>query len=471
MYYIFHRCRKTVNPQGNPLSSTETCLALKNVRRANYVGYAAWNTCPRNWTEMSVRQKCLDEDSSDLLKNLPVFDEDSHVTYRNIFCARCNGAVNTKYWELQFDCFSWLNVTGFNFSTSMDVFKKNCSLAKSPESFQLKYLKRCIPRFQDCHNVSQEKNESYCQRECLRYSMPFCVDSLDFGTIRFRNPQCALCNGFKPIYLETECESGSGPVSPPLTILFDFSSTSTSITVTDRKRNEHQYVEQIWSCAIDEVFDPYIGRCKKIVSAESSNGHSHNKSNATGGNKGNKTESNPNCTLIAFNHSDFEQLPNGTVFIKSHNKIYSNTTYLVRDGIILLCVNFSRNATSSKRDGNIPVAKTTPVSLQIFTSIGCIVSMVSIVFLLITYTLFPELRNLPGKIIINLALSLLLYQSVFFSAVRTPNQERCVVVAVLLHFFVLSSFTWMNVMAYDVHRIFTASGRSSVMHLIVLLRV
>ena len=471
MYYIFHRCRKTVNPQGNPLSSTETCLALKNVMRANYVGYAAWNTCPRNWTEMSVRQNCQDADSNDLLKNLPVFDEDSHVTYRNIFCARCNGAVNTKYWELQFDCFSWLNVTGFNFSTSMDVFKKNCSLAKSPKSFQLKYLKRCIPRFQDCHNVSQEKNESYCQRECLRYSMPFCVDSLDLGTIRFRNPQCALCNGFKPIYLETECESGSGPVSPPLTILFDFSSTSTSITVTDRKQNEHQYVEQIWSCAIDEVFDPYTGRCKKIVSAESSNGHSHNKSNATGGSKGNETELNPNCTLIAFNHSDYEQLPNGTVYIKSHNKIYSNTTYLVHDGIILLCVNFSRNATSSKRDGNIPVAKTTPVSLQIFTSIGCIVSMVSLVFLLITYTLFPELRNLPGKIIINLALSLLLYQSVFFSAVRTPNQEQCVVVAVLLHFFVLSSFTWMNVMAYDVHRIFTASGRSSVMHLIVLLQV
>ena len=144
---------------------------------------------------------------------------------------------------------------------------------------------------------------------------------------------------------------------------------------------------------------------------------------------------------------------------------------MVRDGIILLCVNFSRNVTSSKRDQSIAMANTTPVSIQILTSIGCVVSMVSLVFLLITYTLFPELRNLPGKIIINLVLSLLLYQSLFFSAVKTPNQEQCAVVAVLLHFFVLSSFTWMNVMAYDVHRIFTASGRSLVMHIIILVRV
>ena len=82
-------------------------------------------------------------------------------------------------------------------------------------------------------------------------------------------------------------------------------------------------------------------------------------------------------------------------------------------------------------------------------------SMLSLVLLLITYVLFAELRNVPGKIIINLAISLLLYQSVFFSAVKNDDPDTCFAVAVLLHFFVLSSFTWMNVMAYDVRRTFT----------------
>ena len=168
-----------------------------------------------------------------------------------------------------------------------------------------------------------------------------------------------------------------------------------------------------------------------------------------------------NCLSISFNQSDYEQLPNGTVYIKPHNKIYSNTSYTIRNDKLLLCVNFSRNATTTITKQRIVKTKTTPASLQILTSIGCIVSVVSLVLLLITYILFAELRNLPGKIIINLALSLLAYQAIFFSAVKTPNQEQCLVIAVLLHFFVLSSFTWMNVMAYDVHRTFTSSGKLS----------
>ncbi len=65
----------------------------------------------------------------------------------------------------------------------------------------------------------------------------------------------------------------------------------------------------------------------------------------------------------------------------------------------------------------------------------------------------------------NLALSLLLYQSLLFSAAKTDDQDTCLAIAVLLHFFVLSSFTWMNVMAYDVRRIFTTSGKLGVVNL------
>ena len=326
-----------------------------------------------------------------------------------------------------------------------------------------------------------------------------------------------------------------------LTIPFDFSSTSTfSIEVNDKLLNLQQTIELVWSCAINEVYDPYTGKCKMIVStAGSESGHRQNKLNAFKRNTRNKielsrncfcipfnqseyeqlpngtvyvkpdkkiysntsytirndklllcvnfsgnattmaceqsivktnttpasleTELSQNCLFISFNQGDYEQLPNGTVYIKPHNKIYSNTSYSIRNNKLLLCVNFSRNTTTTVSVQSIVKTKTTDayVSLQILTSIGCVVSMLSLVLLLITYLLFAELRNLPGKIIINLALSLLAYQAMFFSAVETPlaNQEQCLVIAVLLHFFVLSSFTWMNVMAYDVHRTFTTSGK------------
>ena len=459
-FFTFYRCRKRVNPQTSALSLNKTCFALKNgVTMAKYTGYAVWNTCPQNWTERSVRQKCQDEDQNDLLRNLPVFNKDSHVTYKNIFCSRCNGAVNTSYWKIKFDCETWFNVTTLNLGDRMTLLLQNCSVNKSPQDTQLKFLKRCIPRFQDCSNTSQEKNESYCQRECLRYAFPFCFGTVE--KIRFRNPQCALCNGFKPNDLESECEADSGGVSPPLTILFDFSSTSKySVVVKDRKENVVKRTKQELSCALDEVYDPYEGSCKTIDSTGSQTaGHEKSKGNETEANQGNRTGLHPNCTFIAFNKTDYVQLSNSSVYLKLHNKIYSNTTYTIRDNRLLLCVNFSRNFTATKTEPGIQHQITkTPASLQLLTSIGCIVSMVSLVLLLITYILFAELRNLPGKIIINVAFSLLLYQSVLFSAVKTDDQETCLAVAVLLHYFVLSSFTWMNVMAYDVHRIFTTTG-------------
>ena len=146
--------------------------------------------------------------------------------------------------------------------------------------------------------------------------------------------------------------------------------------------------------------------------------------------------------------------------MKLHDKIYNNDTFMINGNKLLLCANFSRNFTAAvKGPRMLHKVNKMRASLQLLTSIGCIVSMVSLVLLLITYILFPELRNLPGKIIINLAISLLLYQSVFFSAVKNDDPNSCYAVAVFLHFFVLSSFTWMNVMAFDVHRTFTnASG-------------
>ena len=410
-----------------------------------------WSRCPGNWKESRVRQKCQHEDQSDLLNNLPVFHEDSHVTYRNIFCAKCNGATNMTYWRLEFQCDTWFNTTASNLSTTMNFLRQECSVITSPEEFQLRHLKLCIPRFRECANVSQAKNDSYCQTDCLRYAFPTCVEDSD-SLARFRNPQCALCSGFEPRSLEIECASGSAPVTPPLSVLFDFSSSSMfSVVVDDREHNMRHSFEDVWSCTHDEVYDPYTAKCRKIVSVGADH-ENHTLNNAV---------LNLNCTFVYFNKSDYERQSNGSVYIRPHNKIYSNSSYKIQGDRLLLCVNFSRNATINKKEGNVQEIKTTPASLSILTTIGFSISMLSLVILLLTYVVFSELRNLPGKIIINLAISLLLYQSLFFLANKTSNDVQCLVAAILLHFLTLCSFTWMNVMAYDVHRIFTSSGKFS----------
>lgn len=77
------RCRTYVNPPR--WTSNETCLVFDGVLHPQFRSVAVWNMCPQNWTERDVRQKCQDEDQSDLLSNLPVFDKDRDVHYRIYF--------------------------------------------------------------------------------------------------------------------------------------------------------------------------------------------------------------------------------------------------------------------------------------------------------------------------------------------------------------------------------------------------
>ncbi|XP_068697827.1 latrophilin-like protein 1 isoform X2 [Montipora foliosa] len=265
---------------------------------------------------------------------------------------------------------------------------------------------------------------------------------------------------------------GSSPSSPPLTILFDFTSSfENRVTVKERKMQFERNINHVWYCAANELYDPYIGKCKSTVSL-----HVHPQQTDTPISQSENTVPvdfisnetrlllNLNCTFVPFNQSDYEGRPNGTVYIKPHHKIYEKTRYTIRGNILLLCVNFSRNETVFSE---LPSAgylnKTTPTSLQIMTFTGCITSMASLLLLLAKYALFSELRNLPGRIIINLSLSLLFYQGVFLAAMKTYSHEQCQAIAILLHYLVLCSFTWMNAMAYDVHKTFTSSdgGRGS----------
>ena len=97
--------------------------------------------------------------------------------------------------------------------------------------------------------------------------------------------------------------------------------------------------------------------------------------------------------------------------------------------------------------------------LHRITSIGMPLSMALLFFLLIVYLSFKELRNLPRKCVINLCGALLCYHALFLSAEKSTEVPiLCQAVAILLHFFVRSAFSWMTVMAKDTASTFTTTG-------------
>jgi hypothetical protein len=105
------------------------------------------------------------------------------------------------------------------------------------------------------------------------------------------------------------------------------------------------------------------------------------------------------------------------------------------------------------------------------TIIGMALSIASLFFTVITLLLFPELQNIPGRIVLRLSTSLLVAQFLFLTHyLYAVNAIVCKLVASVEHYFWLVSFGWMNMFALNVssnfinmYRFLSSSGTSNSM--------
>ncbi|XP_056150221.1 adhesion G-protein coupled receptor G6 [Lampris incognitus] len=86
--------------------------------------------------------------------------------------------------------------------------------------------------------------------------------------------------------------------------------------------------------------------------------------------------------------------------------------------------------------------------LTFISYIGCGISAIFSAATLLTYIAFEKLRrDYPSKILMNLSTSLLFLNMVFLLdgwLTSLDNNSLCVAVAIFLHYFLLTSFTWMG---------------------------
>ena len=90
-------------------------------------------------------------------------------------------------------------------------------------------------------------------------------------------------------------------------------------------------------------------------------------------------------------------------------------------------------------------------ALEILTLVGFSTSILWLLFFLITYGIFAELRTVPGMNLMNLCFSLLLFN--FFWLIGTPSHLKlttfCTGFAILEHYLILVSFVAMSVISYS----------------------
>lgn len=80
-------------------------------------------------------------------------------------------------------------------------------------------------------------------------------------------------------------------------------------------------------------------------------------------------------------------------------------------------------------------------------------SMICLVITCIIYSKLPELKNVPGKIVISICsclFSTYLFLTLDFTLRKSVPSTACMVIGFFVHFSFMAVFIWTNIMSFDI---------------------
>ncbi len=157
-----------------------------------------------------------------------------------------------------------------------------------------------------------------------------------------------------------------------------------------------------------------------------------------------------NCSgaIIGLKKHEYVILPNGSLY---RNQTRESMNFLMFNGTAYICVYYS-----SKYKTKAKQAMSSKL-LDLLSFIGLCVSIPCLLLVLFTYSLFKELRTVPGVNLMKLTFSLLLTHSLLLGIKETHIKPVCTAIAVLLHYLYLVTFMWMSIIAFDTYRTFSTT--------------
>ena len=145
-----------------------------------------------------------------------------------------------------------------------------------------------------------------------------------------------------------------------------------------------------------------------------------------------------------YDQSEFDvRQDNLSLYHRREKLLYKYNQYSVKNDTIFICHEVSAPDAGDAIRGLITV---------IFMSL----SVVSLFLVLITYSIFSQLRSPPGKNLMNLGLSLLIYDILWLTrGWSTSTRPLCITMAFIQPYFILVSLSSMAKIAHDTMKMFT----------------
>jgi hypothetical protein len=154
---------------------------------------------------------------------------------------------------------------------------------------------------------------------------------------------------------------------------------------------------------------------------------------------------------INLTSEEYVKFDNLSIFYNRTTTIYDFGEYDIENGNIFMCIPEYSPKIIHWIPGDSDV-------VEKYLTLICLVVSLACLFLLIqTYLIFAELRNLPGKNVLSLSISLFLVHLLWLIPDRWYSSTLCHIAAVVKHYLFLVSFVAMATIAWDTHSVFASN--------------
>ncbi|XP_063607211.1 uncharacterized protein LOC134781855 [Penaeus indicus] len=400
-------------------------------------------SCPSGWVDEEVAALCRAASpeqmsfQEDPLLHVPVTSGTTNVTYANYQCAMCHGDTqDVAFWRVSLQCpllardsdvdednlvfreGQW----GVIVNDSEQAVVHKCDLTIAYGIFW-NSGRKCRLVVDKC---MQDWDDETIEKLCHSYTSHVRINEKFY-----KNNFCAICNNVSSTNEECDLSYrtyaaeeddviigvrfGFLPPPRPFTVLIDFTCGNGNNEVGE-------------SC----VFNPFSKKYLNLSEASVKENliHPVTADNATAPSRSDRT-----CRNETFLKDEYTMV-NGTVVVNLSNRTYYQGEYEVVDEGVSVC--------SVESDKYSP-------AMGWVTLAGLSASSLCLVLHLVAFALVPHLRNLHGKNVASLSASLLgAYVTFILSVFAETSTTECYVFAVLIYYLFLTSFSWMNVLGFDV---------------------
>ena len=443
-------------------------------------------SCPLDFSHSAMIEESMSNCSDPAVDLPPVTDISTGLVYRNEFCAICNGVTDFQAWDLNIGCTDSVYRLLLEKSIASilqrdkDIFRLFCNkcMFTAPMSLMGIPLPRpCIPTVSAClSKLDLEKTtmERISEGSYLLMVESCCLGGLDPVTstsdIVYRNTNCAHCNAVEDVECYIGLFNGSRVALDCLPPQLRVSELGLPFTITLSNLGGNQVLISTEMDSSEVMVDCPEGQapvgleCRVTLCPE---GYMQTGGRCTfafadlgsAEDMPDNSSSRPeflDCPtgLLALENADFQDRGNGTIFYDGE---------LME---VLFYDNVSRPLICPDNTSLI-VTNRTVISLlpgiSELTYVGCSLSVMGTVLILLTYGLFSEPRTLPSMLLMNLSFALLITNLLFVIGgpivQHFPNVQLCTITAIFLHFFNLAQFSWMSLFSIEMGRNFYAAKK------------